>query len=319
MKKLATLSLCAAFALAVGCKKNEDKKKPDTKPVTKTPDAAPAKPPAADNAPITPDKLSWNPLDPSKPDGNKVAVVHGNPQEGPAALFLKVPAKGSPGIHTHTAGYHAVVVSGSPKHWLAGEKEKGVKALAPGSYWYQPGGQAHGDSCGDDAECVVFIIIEGKFDMKPEPDAKPIKDKGKYKLVKPGDAKFAAMAEKGPKVAPLWGDQKAGPFAFMLESAPGTEAGTHKHTSEYHALVLAGTPAHWADGEAAPATGVVPGSYWYQPAGEFHNDKCLGDAACRLFVFMPKGLDMTPKDAAGGDDSGDDDPGDDTGDDSDDE
>jgi quercetin dioxygenase-like cupin family protein len=240
-------------------------------------------------------------MDPEQPDGMQLAVVHGNPMEGPSAFFLKIPAGANAGTHSHTTGYHAVVVSGPVTHWLPGDKDK--SKLEPGSYWYQPGGQPHGDKCDGDAECVVFLVTEGKLDFTPNPDVKETKDRGSYKMVKVADAKYEVMQEGGPKISMLWGDPQAGPVAFGIEFAPGAEAGMHKHSSDYHALVLAGTHAHWRDGEEAPEKGLVPGSYFFQPSEKFHNDACRGDATCRTFVYMPGKMDMTPKE---GGDEGDD-------------
>jgi hypothetical protein len=82
------------------------------------------------------------------------------------------PAGGDAGVHSHSAAYQAVVVSGTHKHWLPGDKK--VKPLKPGSYVRQPGGQPHGDTCTGDSECVLFLIMEGKFDFTPTPDVKEV-------------------------------------------------------------------------------------------------------------------------------------------------
>jgi hypothetical protein len=99
----------------------------------------------------------------------------------------KIPAGGEAGVHGHSAAYQAVVVSGTHKHWLPGDKK--VKPLKPGSYVRQPGGQPHGDTCTGDSECVLFLIMEGKLDFTPTPDVKEVKDRGDYKEVAAGDAK----------------------------------------------------------------------------------------------------------------------------------
>jgi quercetin dioxygenase-like cupin family protein len=100
---------------------------------------------------------------------------------------------------------------------------------------------------------------------------------------------------EGPKVAVLFGDPKAGPVAFQIELAPKSEAGMHKHTSDYHALVLEGPVGHWVDGGEEADKQLVAGTYWFQPGGQFHNDACRGDEPCRAFVFMPEAMDMMPQ------------------------
>jgi hypothetical protein len=58
-----------------------------------------------------------------------------------------------------------VVIQGTMRHRVKGEKESDAKPMGPGSYWFQPGNEAHGDSCVTD-ECVMFIKWEGKRDAK---------------------------------------------------------------------------------------------------------------------------------------------------------
>jgi quercetin dioxygenase-like cupin family protein len=308
MRKLACLSLVFAFAL--GCSKSDDNKKPKDEPPTPTPkpeiepEPEPAPDPTGGYSLTAPADLEYGKLDPNNPEGPDIAVVHGNPQDDEmSAVFLRVPAKGDAGVHTHTVGYHAVVVSGSPKHWLPGEKK--VKSLSPGDYWYQPGGQAHGDSCDGPDPCVLFILFEGKFDFAPAPDVKKV-ETGDYKLVRAKDAKWGPLDpkdKKGKQIAMLNGDPATGPVAFGLQVPGGGEAGLHSHTSDYHAVVLAGTPSHWIEGGEGENDELGAGTYWFQPGAQVHGDTCRGKDACSLFVFMPEKLDMIPK-AAGGDEDG---------------
>lgn len=77
-------------------------------------------------------------------------------------MLMRMP-KASGQLHVHSSNYHLVLLKGVMKHWSAGESEAGVKPLGPGSYWFQPGEQAHADSCLTD-ECLMFITWEGKRD-----------------------------------------------------------------------------------------------------------------------------------------------------------
>jgi hypothetical protein len=58
-----------------------------------------------------------------------------------------------------------MMLEGSARHWAEGELEIGAPALGPGSYWFQPGGKVHGDSCLTD-ECLMFVQWAGKRDGK---------------------------------------------------------------------------------------------------------------------------------------------------------
>lgn len=102
------------------------------------------------------------PLDPARPEGPAMAVLRGDPDHGPSDMLLKL-KKGGGRLHVHTSDYHLVLLQGTMKHWFAGESEEGAKPLGPGSYWFQPGNQAHADSCLTD-ECLMFIKWDGKRD-----------------------------------------------------------------------------------------------------------------------------------------------------------
>jgi quercetin dioxygenase-like cupin family protein len=109
------------------------------------------------------------PVDPSRPGLAQIAVLAGDPATGPSSMLMKM--KKTQGVlHYHTAGYDLVVVEGQMKHWGEREKEAQVPVLGPGSYWHQPGGQLHGDSCLSE-ECLMFIKWEGKRDalLPPAP------------------------------------------------------------------------------------------------------------------------------------------------------
>jgi len=247
---------------------------------------------------VKPSELTFAPIDPSAEGGPEVAVVHGDLKTG-AAFFLKIPAGFKPGLHTHTGDYHAVVVSGAPRHWLPG-KDRQAKPLAPGSYWFQPGGQPHGDECTGKEPCIAFVIMNGAFDFQPTPKAKPVKA-GKYTLTERKKAKFGLMDpknSKGPKLAILSGDPKTGPVAFMIEVPPGFSSGLHSHTSDYQAVVIDGDPAHWLPHESADGPAVPAGTYWFQPGGYDHGDRCTSTTACHAVVFMDKALDFKPAAAA---------------------
>jgi quercetin dioxygenase-like cupin family protein len=243
---------------------------------------------------VAPSSLKYTPADPSNPAGPELAVVTGDLQKG-GGFFLKLPAGYKPPLHTHTSDYHAIVVSGAPRHWVAGG-EKNAKPLGAGSYWFQPGNQPHGDECTGKEPCLLYIVIAGAFDFTPTPKAKPVKPE-KYFLAARKDLKFNPLDPKQPdgaKLALVSGDLKTGPVAFIVEMPPGANAGLHSHTSEYHAIVLEGAPAHWLPHEPGEGEPLASGAYWFQPGGYDHGDRCTGTAPCRTFVMMPKAFDAKP-------------------------
>lgn len=94
----------------------------------------------------------------------EIAVLWGNPQEGESAVMLKFPPNFPGGMHVHTYGYHAVIISGASKHWIAGETGAAATLQLPGDYWYQVGGQVHQDSFPTDEETILFLQFEGPMD-----------------------------------------------------------------------------------------------------------------------------------------------------------
>jgi quercetin dioxygenase-like cupin family protein len=110
------------------------------------------------------------PVDPAQPDLAQMAVLWGDPAIGPSAMLLKF-KKGGGQLHLHTSDYHLMLLEGTMKHWTEGVQEKDAKPLGPGSYWFQPGNQAHADACLTD-ECLMFIKWEGKRDGRLAEPAK---------------------------------------------------------------------------------------------------------------------------------------------------
>ena len=108
------------------------------------------------------DEVNFVPIINSRPDGPQIGVLRGDPDKGPSDMLLKMP-RGPGTLHTHTADYHLTIISGEMKHWDPSASESQVRPLGPGSYWFQPGGEVHADSCISD-ECVMFIHWSGRRD-----------------------------------------------------------------------------------------------------------------------------------------------------------
>lgn len=114
---------------------------------------------------VTPiEAVTFKPLDPARPAGAQVAVLRGDPATGPSSMLMKF-GKGPGRMHIHSSDYDLVVLKGDTKHWQPGETEAGSKVLGPGSYWFQPGGQPHVDSCLSD-ECLLYVQWGGKRDTR---------------------------------------------------------------------------------------------------------------------------------------------------------
>ena len=99
--------------------------------------------------------------------GIQTSVLVGDPTaSGPYTIALRVPAHTAIAAHTHRDNRTAVVISGI---WWFGygkvnTKDK-LKALSPGSFYTEPGGQAHFARTGDQA-VVVYITGIGPTDTR---------------------------------------------------------------------------------------------------------------------------------------------------------
>jgi hypothetical protein len=107
---------------------------------------------------------SFKPLNPTVPNSTEIAVLRGNPDQGPSTMLMKM-RKATGRLHVHTADYELIVIEGTMKHTKRGENEATAKPLGVGSYWFQPGGEPHTDSCLTDT-CVMYITWAGPRDAR---------------------------------------------------------------------------------------------------------------------------------------------------------
>lgn len=119
--------------------------------------------------------LVWEDMAPGGP--LKMAKLWGDRAKGEYGMLLKLPAGFEAGMHSHTADYHAVAISGN---WVHADDGGDSKELAPGSYVMQPGKVFHNDTCKGTQECVIFVHQHKKGDFIPKPapkEAKPAEPK----------------------------------------------------------------------------------------------------------------------------------------------
>lgn len=104
------------------------------------------------------------PLDPTRPEGPRMAVLWGDPASEPSAMLLEV-GRGVGSLHVHSADYHLVVLEGTMRHRAAADGPDEGRLLGRGSYWFQPGELAHADSCLSE-RCLMFVKWEGPRDAR---------------------------------------------------------------------------------------------------------------------------------------------------------
>jgi len=109
------------------------------------------------------DEMQWQDMGPGSP--LKFVVLWGDRSKGEYAMLLKMPAGFVAPIHAHTGDYHGINLTGTWRHSFDGGEEK---AMAPGSYVFQPGMGMHGDACVGSEDCILFIHQHVKGDFIPK-------------------------------------------------------------------------------------------------------------------------------------------------------
>jgi quercetin dioxygenase-like cupin family protein len=108
--------------------------------------------------------LQWGDCPPIFPSGCKIAVLHGNPAEPRADVFLRVPPGYTIPAHTHTSAERMVLVSGQLDVTYAGHP---VVRLKRGDYAYGPAALPHTARCNGEEACTLFIALNGAVDALP--------------------------------------------------------------------------------------------------------------------------------------------------------
>ena len=100
---------------------------------------------------------------PDSANGAKVAFLWGKPQDDQLnGTLVKLPAGFSGKINSHGSTFRAVVIHGQPHYQVS---ETDVKTLEPGSYFSSKGESVHQASCQAGEDCIIYVRMEGKFDV----------------------------------------------------------------------------------------------------------------------------------------------------------
>lgn len=96
-------------------------------------------------------------------DGLTFANGWGDPTNGPHSNYIKLDGDSASPLHTHSASYYGVVISGV----VANEPTAAAKdrPLPAGSYWYQKGNEPHVTKCISHEPCLIFVTSQRAFDI----------------------------------------------------------------------------------------------------------------------------------------------------------
>ena len=97
----------------------------------------------------------------------------------------------------------------------------------------------------------------------------------------------------GVKVADLWGNHTKGAFGAFFKFPAGFAAPLHTHTNDMKVVIVSGTFIQAPEGK--PEFRLGPGSYFFQPGGNYrHTTSCDAAAECVFFVEGRGKFDLKP-------------------------
>ena len=126
-------------------------------------DAQTAPAPTGGPLAITPEdpSLQWGPCPDIFPAGCEIAVLHGNPAQANADVFLRVAGGYEIPAHSHTSAERMLLARGELVVRYQGALET---TLTAGQYAYGPAGLPHRARCASATPCTLFIAFEGPVD-----------------------------------------------------------------------------------------------------------------------------------------------------------
>ena len=108
--------------------------------------------------------LQWGPCPDGMPEGCGIAVLHGDPANPNADIFLRVPGGSAIPPHAHTSAERMILVGGELE---VKYKAAPAKVLRTGHYAYGPAKLPHRATCRSSEHCILFIAFEGPVDVLP--------------------------------------------------------------------------------------------------------------------------------------------------------
>jgi anti-sigma factor ChrR (cupin superfamily) len=130
---------------------------------------------------------------------------------------------------------------------------------------------------------AVAVLAQGSGEAKAKSAPKAAAPKA---VIWPAaDLKWVDLTDGPPgvKIVDLWGDHTKGAYGALTKFPGGTSAPLHTHTSGMRVVVLSGTFIHGPEGK--PEARLGPGSYLYQPGGNYrHTTTCDKASECVFFL-----------------------------------
>ena len=244
------------------------------------PPVAPAPPPLVKNLDFA--EIPFAPFNPDQPEGIHVYTLSGDSKTGPFNAIVRFPAGHNTPLHSHKASYIGVSLSDG---FVYGHTTDSGTALPKGSFWQQPGGEPHRDSCTAADFCYIMVSFDGAIDMTPaEAPAETV-----TASITPADKVQWKEVKGGVKMAVAHGNPQEGAFVALIDFPAGMTTNVHSHTAQFTGALLSGS--HMRGPRADALKTLSERSVWHEPRKLPHMEKCGPDANCVFAVHMDGPLD----------------------------
>lgn len=98
--------------------------------------------------------------------GPEVSPVNGDFSKGQHVTYVKFAAGMVTPLHTHTADYVGIVITGVTRHWEP-EKPATKTLLSAGAHWFMPANVPHVSECLPGIECIMALYQSSSMDFLP--------------------------------------------------------------------------------------------------------------------------------------------------------
>ena len=105
---------------------------------------------------------------PGVPECTTLAPLHGDMSKGPATLMVRMTAGCMVPFHWHTPSEEMIVMQGTARSQLRGERPIVLKA---GAYTQLPSPHVHRFRCTSKVDCLFFLVADAAFDIHFVDDA----------------------------------------------------------------------------------------------------------------------------------------------------
>lgn len=217
----------------------------------------------------------------------RMGSAWGNRAHGAHGSFGIFPGAAMSPPHTHSHGYHGVVISGEMTNPFGAESHPA--RMGAGSHWYVPAGAQHVTACVSKEPCLFYFHADAGFDFTPLSQMGGVPPRGA--LAQPASAITYAEVAPFVQMGSAWGDRSKGAHGTFGIFKAGAASPVHTHSGAYHGVVISGVMTNPFDGETNPPR-MGSGSYWHVPAGARHVTACVSKEPCVFYFHADSGFDF---------------------------